>query len=82
MDANETGLVVSLFKTIIDNPEKAALGLVILVGGWRTVLEIMHYNKREESKEDYVDALIKENKELREELRRIRNSRNGDLSNR
>lgn len=67
-----------LVVAILDHPEKLALGFVLLVGFWRWIRELLHSSKEDSQHETFVDTLLRrlkeaehENKELRDELRRI-----------
>jgi len=74
-----------LIKIVLANPEKGALLLVLLAGAWRWLRELRHADKEDTAKESYLDALVKENRllreELREERRRARRTGNGDDPN-
>lgn len=61
-----------LIKIVLANPEKGALLLVLLAGAWRWLRELRHADKEDTAKESYLDALVKENRLLREELREER----------
>ena len=69
MDAeNWPRLVIML----LSNPEKIALGLVIGFGAWRWIRELWREMKDDSHHESLVDTLMKENRELRDELRKER----------
>lgn len=74
-----------LIKIVLAHPEKGALLLVLLAGAWRWLRELRHAEKEDTAKESYLDALVKENRllreELREERRRARRTGNGDDPN-
>lgn len=74
-----------LIKLVLANPEKGALLLVVMAGAWRWLRELRHADKEDTAKESYLDALVKENRllreELREERRRARRTGNGDDQN-
>lgn len=61
-----------LIKIVLAHPEKGALLLVLLAGAWRWLRELRHADKEDTAKESYLDALVKENRLLREELREER----------
>lgn len=63
---------------ILDHPEKLALGFVLLAGFWRWIRELFHESKEDIQHETFVESLLhrlreaeQENKELRDELRKI-----------
>lgn len=64
-----------LFSTLLTQPEKGALLLVILAGSWRWLRELWRSGKEESHHETLIETLLKENKELREELRQERKDR-------
>jgi len=75
---------VGLAQWIISNPEKLALGLVVVTGAWRWIREIWHETKEGAAHETFTDSLLRErgelmreNKELRAELRELR-KKNGN----
>lgn len=57
---------------VLSNPEKVALFLVLLAGAWRWLRELWHDERTDNERETIMEALIKENKELRKELREER----------
>jgi flagellar biosynthesis/type III secretory pathway M-ring protein FliF/YscJ len=59
-------------RAFLTNPEKAALLLVIVVGAWRWIREIIRELRGAEREETMLELLIRENRELREELRKDR----------
>lgn len=74
-----------LFVAILDHPEKGALLLVLLAGCWRWIRELFHEVKDDRHHETFVDSLLQrihemeeENKELREELRKLNKSKHDD----
>lgn len=64
-----------LLSAIINYPEKGALLLVLLVGAWRWIRELWRESKDDSTHESLIDTLMKENRELREELRKAREAR-------
>jgi len=70
--ADDAGSWASLVQWVLSNPEKGALFLVIAAGAWRWLRELRGEAKTEDSKESFMDILLRENKELRAELRRYR----------
>ena len=70
--ADDSGSWISIIQWAISNPEKGALFLVILAGAWRYVRELRSDLKSDSVKESFTDILIRENKELRAELRQER----------
>lgn len=61
-----------LALTLISSPEKMALGLVIAVGAWRWIRELVREARGAVHEETLVEMLLRENRDLREELRRRR----------
>jgi len=59
-------------RAFLTNPEKAALLLVIVVGAWRWIREIIRELRGAEREETMLELLIRENRELRDELRKDR----------
>lgn len=59
----------SFAQWVLSNPEKVALFLVVLAGAWRWLRELWHGDRVDLEREDLMDALIRENRELRAELR-------------
>jgi hypothetical protein len=74
-DSSWTAVAIS----IISHPEKLALGVVILVGAWRWIRELIREARGIAHEESLLDMLLRERKEsqsenraLREELRELR----------
>lgn len=67
--ADDAGSWAGLVQWILSNPEKGALFLVVVAGAWRWIRELRSESKTEDSKENFMETLIRENKELRSELR-------------
>lgn len=59
-----------LLSAILNNPEKGALLLVLLVGSWRWIREMWRETKDDTHHESLVETLMEENRKLREELRK------------
>lgn len=66
-------------KIILESPEKGALGLVIAIGAWRWIREVIREYRGDAHEETFFESLLRENKEqrlenkaLREELRLLR----------
>ena len=53
---------------VLSNPEKSALGLVMVFGTWRWIKEFRSESKKETTFKSYTEHLIKENRDLRKEL--------------
>ena len=56
----------------MEHPEKGALMLVLLAGAWRWIRELWRETKDDSHHESLVETLMKENRELRDELRKER----------
>lgn len=67
--ADDAGSWVAFAQWILSNPEKSALFLVLLAGAWRWLLELRKAGKEDAQHESFTDLLLRENKELRAELR-------------
>ena len=59
-------------SAIMDHPEKGELLLVLLAGAWRWLKELWRESKDDKSHETLVEILMRENRELRDELRKER----------
>ncbi len=77
----------SLLQWLFGNPEKVALGLVLVTGAWRWIREIFRSTTEDKQHDTLTEILIKENKSLwaenkslRDELRLERMKRNGGAS--
>ena len=55
-----------LALTLLSSPEKIALGLVIAVGAWRWIRELIREARGAAQEETLVEMLLRENRELRE----------------
>lgn len=63
---------LELAQTVLSNPEKMALALVLVVGAWRWIRELIKEARGDAQEETLLDVLLRENRELREELRNRR----------
>ena len=61
-----------LVQAFIEHPEKSALFMVLIVGAWRWIRELFHVSKEESQQETFMETLLRENKELRDELKKAR----------
>lgn len=61
-----------LALTLLSSPEKMALGLVVAVGAWRWIRELVREARGAQHEETLVEMLLRENRELRSELRQRR----------
>lgn len=68
----DESVFIAWLRAFITNPEKAALLLVIVVGAWRWIREMIRELRGAEREETLMEMLIRENRELREELRKDR----------
>lgn len=80
-DSSWTSIVVN----ILSRPEKVALGLVVLVGAWRWIRELIREARGIAQEESLIETLLRERKEsqsenraLREELRELRKEHHND----
>ena len=67
--ADEAGSWAGLIQWVLSNPEKGALFLVLMAGAWTWIKELRGKAKTDDAKEEFLDTLIRENKDLRSELR-------------
>lgn len=74
---DEIGHWAALLQWILGNPEKGALFLVILAGAWRWLRELRRDVVDDQYHETFAELLLRENKELRAELRELR-KKNGN----
>lgn len=72
--------IIGLLQWIGNNPEKGALGMVVLAGVWQYIREFRNSLKADENRESFTDMLIRENKDLRAELREERRKKQGSNS--
>ena len=59
-----------ILSAFLAYPEKIALLLVLFAGAWRWLRELWVERKDDSHHESIIEILMKENRELREELRR------------
>lgn len=64
--------IIGLLQWIGNNPEKGALVMVILAGVWQYIREFRNSLKADENRESFTDTLIRENKELLKENKDLR----------
>lgn len=69
----------AVLQWALANPEKGALFLVILAGAWRWIRELRREVVGDKQQESFTEILLRENKELRAELKELRR-RNGSGS--
>lgn len=62
----------ALLQWLLSNPEKGALFLVILAGAWRWLHELRRDAVQDQNHESFTEMLLRENRELRAELRELR----------
>jgi len=67
--ADDAGSWAGLLQWVLSNPEKGALFLVLMAGAWTWIKELRGKAKTDDAKEEFLDTLIRENKDLRSELR-------------
>lgn len=61
-----------LITAVLAHPEKGALLLVLIAGAWRWIRELWRETKDDSHHESLIETLMKENRELRDELRKER----------
>lgn len=83
--ADEPSKWNEVIVALLDHPEKAALIFVILAGVWRWIIELFRESKEGSHHETFVESLLhrlkeaeQENKELREEIRRLNKDKHND----
>ena len=74
---DDSGHWAALLQWILGNPEKGALFLVILAGAWRWLRDLRRDVVDDQHYETFAELLLRENKELRAELRELR-KKNGN----
>lgn len=79
--ADSTPSWLDVLSVVLQSPEKGALFLVLLAGAWRWIRELWRESKEDTHHETLVESLMRqikdlqvENKALREELRKERES--------
>lgn len=75
--ADDPSQWAAVLQWVLSNPEKGALFLVVLAGAWRWIRELRKEVKEDAVHESFTEILLRENKELRAELKDIRR-RNGN----
>ena len=75
--ADDPSQWAAVLQWVLANPEKGALFLVILAGAWRWIRELRKEVVEDRQHENLTEMLLRENKELRAELKDIRR-RNGN----
>lgn len=66
--ADESGGWSSLFRLLLEHPEKTTLLFLVLVGVWRYLLELIRENREVSRHETLLESLLRENQELRDRL--------------
>ena len=61
-----------LALTLLSSPEKIALGLVVVVGAWRWIRELIREARGTQHEETLVEMLLRENRQQRDELKQSR----------
>lgn len=80
--ADDAGSWAALAQWVLSNPEKGALFLVVLAGAWRWLRELRNSARDDGDRETLMETLIRENRELRSELREERRrKRRGEEEN-
>lgn len=67
----------TLLQWALSNPEKGALFLVVMAGAWRWLRELRKEAVEDRQHDSFTEILLRENKELRAELKELRR-RNGN----
>ena len=75
--ADDAGQWAKILQWVLSNPEKVALFLVLVAGAWRWIRELRKEVKEDGQHESFTELLLRENKELRAELRELR-KKNGN----
>lgn len=63
--------VKAVFLLLLENPEKAALLLVVITGAWRWIRELFREHKEDTQHDVFMELLLKEDKDLRAENARL-----------
>lgn len=74
---DDSGHWAKILQWVLSNPEKVALFLVLVTGAWRWIRELRKEVKEDSQHESFTEMLLRENKELRTELRELR-KKNGN----
>lgn len=75
--SDEPSQWATVLQWVLANPEKGALFLVVLAGAWRWIRELRREVVEDKHQESFTEILLRENKELRAELKELRR-RNGN----
>lgn len=67
--------VKEILGWIFQNPEKGALFIVVVAGGWRIIREIIKDVRGNSKEETLIETLLKENHDLRAENHELRKER-------
>ena len=76
--ADNSGWVEQVLRAFFDHPEKSALAVVVLAGAWRWLRELIREWRGDAQEETLMETLLRENRELRAELRRARSDHDHD----
>lgn len=76
--ADNSGWVEQVLRAFFDHPEKSALAVVVLAGAWRWLRELIREWRGDAQEETLMETLLRENRELRAELRRVRSDHDHD----
>lgn len=66
----------TLLQWALSNPEKGALFLVVMAGAWRWIRELRKEATEDRQHDTFTEILLRENKELRAELKELRRRNN------
>lgn len=78
MADNSAGWIEQVLRAFFDHPEKSALSVVVLAGAWRWLRELIREWRGDAQEETLMETLLRENRELRAELRRVRSDHDHD----
>lgn len=68
----------TLLQWALSNPEKGALFLVVMAGAWRWIRELRKEVAEDRQHDSFTEILLRENKELRAELKELRRRNNSE----
>lgn len=68
----------TLLQWALSNPEKGALFLVAMAGAWRWIRELRKEVAEDRQHDSFTEILLRENKELRAELKELRRRNNSE----
>ena len=68
---DEPGTWFGWLRWLLSNPEKGALGLVLLAGAWRWLQDLRKEGRDDHQHESFTEMLIRENRELRHENKEL-----------